>query len=99
MSMPHFGHIFEICADGNLVRELDEINAMNERVASGQGRPGDRQVTVHVIEPPEPVPVDYLYFRNAKQMRPVIQAGREYARRYLDRVKTAAPGPAPVAAE
>ena len=95
----HFGHVFEICAYGNLIRELDEIKAMNARVASGQGNPGERHVTVHMLEPPSPVPVDYLFFRNAKQMRPVIESGREYARRYLDGIAARAPGSTPVAAE
>lgn len=84
----HFGHVFEICANGNLIRELDEIDAMNARVEAGQALPGDRKVKVHIIEPQDPVPVDYLYFKNAKQMRPVIEDGRQYARRYLDGLKT-----------
>ena len=67
----HLGHIFEICAVGNLYRELDEIAAL------------PRPVTVHVIQPETRIPVDYLYFRGKKQMRPVIEAGRERARRYL----------------
>jgi predicted patatin/cPLA2 family phospholipase len=73
----HFGHIFEIAAVGNLKRELDEIDAINER--------GDRHITVHMIRPDQPVPVDYLFFRNKQQMRPVIEAGRRHARAYLER--------------
>lgn len=79
----HFGHVFEICAYGNLLRELDEVAAMNARVKAGTPLPGDRKITVHLLEPPAPVPVDYLYFRNATQMRPVIEAGRDHARSYL----------------
>ena len=79
----HFGHIFEITAVGNLKRELDEIDAMNARVAAGTAHEGDRHITVHLIQPEQPVPVDYLFFRNARQMRPVIEAGREHTRRYL----------------
>lgn len=79
----HFGHIFEICAVGNLKRELDVIEAMNQRVASGNAEEGDRHVTVHIIQPEESLPVDYLFFRNSKQMRPVIEAGRQFGRRYL----------------
>ena len=79
----HFGHVFEICAVGNLKRELDQIEAMNARVAAGTPHPGDRHVTVHLVRPEQPVPVDYLFFRSAKQMRPTIEAGRADARRYL----------------
>jgi predicted patatin/cPLA2 family phospholipase len=84
----HLGHIFEICAVGNLKRELDEVEAMNQRVAAGSTAPGDRPVKVHLLSPEEPVPVDYLFFRNRHQMRPVIASGREAARRYLDKVAT-----------
>jgi predicted patatin/cPLA2 family phospholipase len=79
----HFGHTFEIAAVGNLWRELDEIDAMNQRVASGTPREGDRPITLHLLRPDEPVAVDYMYFRSKQQMRPVIEAGRRYARSYL----------------
>jgi predicted patatin/cPLA2 family phospholipase len=79
----HLGHVFEICGVGNLKRDLDTVDAMNARVASGRTLEGDRHVTVHVLQPEEPVPVDYLFFRNRQQMRPVIETGRRVARRYL----------------
>jgi predicted patatin/cPLA2 family phospholipase len=81
----HFGHIFEICAVGNLKRELDAIEAMNARVAEGRAVDGDRHITVHLIEPRQPIPVDYLFYRRKQQMPPVIQAGREATREYLAR--------------
>jgi predicted patatin/cPLA2 family phospholipase len=79
----HFGHIFETCAIGNLKRELDEIEEVNRRVHEGSARPDQRHVTVHLIRPEEPIPVDYLFFKSKEQMRPVIEAGRAFARRYL----------------
>lgn len=79
----HLGHIFEICASGNLRRELDEIEAMNERVASGKAKEGDRHITVHLVQPEQRLGVDYLFFKSAEQMRPIIEAGGEYARQYL----------------
>lgn len=82
----HLGHVFEICAVGNLKRELDAIEAMNQRVATGRADDGDRHVTVHVIEPEAPLPVGYLWFRNKRQMRRVIEDGRVAARTYLDKV-------------
>lgn len=80
----HFGHIFEICAVGNLHRDLDAIEAMNARVESGTPEPGDRHITVHLLTPEQPVPVDYLWYRNKRQMRPTIESGREDTRRYVD---------------
>jgi predicted patatin/cPLA2 family phospholipase len=79
----HFGHIFETCAVGNLKRELDQIEAINQAVAAGTADASKRQITVHLIRPPAPVPVDYLFFETRGQMRAVIQDGRAYAREYL----------------
>jgi predicted patatin/cPLA2 family phospholipase len=83
----HLGHIFEICAVGNLQRDLDAIEAMNARVAAGDPLPDDRAITVHLVTPSTPLPVDYLFFKSKKQMLPIIQTGREDARRYLETVK------------
>jgi hypothetical protein len=79
----HFGHIFETCAVGNLKRELDEIEKINQQVAANTAEPGRRHVTVHLLRPAEPVPVDYLFFRSKKQMAPTVETGRSDARRYL----------------
>lgn len=79
----HFGHIFETCALGNLRRELDEIEAMNQRVASGNAGPGDRAVKVHLLRPDEPILVDYLFFTRQSQMPPIIESGRAWTRQYL----------------
>jgi predicted patatin/cPLA2 family phospholipase len=80
----HFGHIFEVCAVGNLRRELDEVEAMNDRVATGRAHAGDRHITVHLLTPRKPIKVDYLFFRHKNEMQPVIEAGRDDARQYLD---------------
>jgi hypothetical protein len=79
----HFGHIFEICAVGNLYRDLDEVEEINLSVASGTAPAGKRHITVHLLKPDHRLPVDYLFFTSKKQMAPVIEAGRTQARRYL----------------
>ncbi|MDR0358546.1 MAG: hypothetical protein LBJ87_03655, partial [bacterium] len=79
----HLGHIFEVCAVGNLKRELDAVDAMNDRVAAGRGAPGEKHVAVHLLRPQQRVPVSYLFFRSKKQMRATIELGRRWARRYL----------------
>lgn len=79
----HFGHIFETCALGNLRRELDTIDDINRKVAEGIAEPGKRHIRVHLIKPEERLQVDYLFFVSKKQMRPIIEAGRVFARRYL----------------
>jgi predicted patatin/cPLA2 family phospholipase len=80
----HLGHMFEMCALGNLRRELDQIEAMNLRIARKEPRPGDRPITVHLIQPDAPIPIDYLLFTK-KQMAPVIESGRAWTRRYLEK--------------
>ena len=79
----HFGHIFETCAVGNLKRELDAIEEINRRVLDGSAGGGKRVIKVHMIQPDEHLPVDYLFFTSKKQMRSVIEAGREWTRNYL----------------
>jgi predicted patatin/cPLA2 family phospholipase len=84
----HLGHVFEVCAVGNLKRELDAIDAMNDRVAAGRGAPGEKHVTVHLLRPDHRLPVSYLFFRSKKQMRATIELGRLAARRYLAELET-----------
>lgn len=91
----HLAHAFETCALGNLRRDLDEIEAMNLRVAQGEPRPGDRRVTVHLLQPDEPVPIDYLFYASRRQMRPIIESGRAHARRYLEKHDQLKARPAP----
>lgn len=79
----HLGHIFEICAVGNLKRDLDAIEEVNRKVADGTARPGQRHITVHVLTPEKPMHVNYLFFRNKEQMAPTVETGRADARRYL----------------
>jgi predicted patatin/cPLA2 family phospholipase len=79
----HFGHVFEICAVGNLKRELDAIEKVNGQVKAGTAAPGQRHITVHLIKPAQRLPVDYLFFRTRQQMLPVIESGRVAARTYL----------------
>lgn len=81
----HFGHIFETCAVGNLKRELDHVDEINKAVAAGTAPPDKRHITVHLVRPEEQVPVDYLFFKNKRQMQGIIKAGRAFARTYLTR--------------
>ena len=75
----HLGHAFETCALGALWRHLDEIERINdERRARGEA-----PIVVHLLQPAEPIPIGYLFFRRKSQMPPVIESGRAYARNYL----------------
>lgn len=90
----HLRHMFEMCALGNLRRELDEIEAMNQRIARNEARPGDRPITVHLLQPDEPLPIDYLMYLRRDRMPGVIESGREHTRRYLEKAGFMRPRPA-----
>jgi predicted patatin/cPLA2 family phospholipase len=79
----HLGHIFEVCAVGNLYRDLDDIERVNRDLAAGVAPPERRHITLHVLKPEHRVPVDYLFFTSKRQMAPVIESGRAFTRRYL----------------
>jgi predicted acylesterase/phospholipase RssA len=90
----HLGHMFEACALGNLRRELDQIEAMNQRIARNEPRPGDRPITVHLLAPDEPIAVDYMMWPRRHRMAEVIDSGRRWTRRYLEKNGFLRPSPA-----
>jgi hypothetical protein len=57
-------HMIELSAHGALFEEFDRIAAINERIAAGEAVQGrTRPVTLHVIKPEYPLPLDPdLYF-------------------------------------
>jgi predicted acylesterase/phospholipase RssA len=89
----HIGHVFETCAVGNLKRDLDKVEEINQRVAAGTAEPGQRHITVHLLRPEQPIPVGYLWFRSSRQMAPTVETGRADTRRYLARLGIAAAQP------
>ena len=79
----HLGHVFETCAVGNLKQELDHVEEINGDVEAGTAKAGQRHITIHLVRPAAPLPVDYLFFKSKGDMRGIIQGGRLDARRYL----------------
>jgi predicted patatin/cPLA2 family phospholipase len=74
--------IIEAIADGRFYEELAEIEAINAAVRSGEDTE-HREITVHVIRHPTPVPLDYLLFFSAGDMSRIVDMGVRDARAYL----------------
>lgn len=81
---PYAGYfnIIEAIADGRFYEELREIEAINEAVRAGTDT-DHREITVHVIRHPAPVPLDYLLFFSAGDMSRIVDMGVRDARAYL----------------
>jgi predicted patatin/cPLA2 family phospholipase len=75
--------IIEAIADGRFYEELREIEAINEAVRSGEDTT-HREITVHVIRHPTPVPLDYLLFFSAGDMSRIVDMGVRDTRAYLE---------------
>jgi predicted patatin/cPLA2 family phospholipase len=81
---PYAGYfnIIEAIADGRFNEELREIEAINEAVRAGTDTE-HREIRVHVIRHPTPVPLDYLLFFSAGDMSRIVDMGVRDARAYL----------------
>jgi predicted patatin/cPLA2 family phospholipase len=81
---PYNGYfsIIEAIADGRFYEELREIEAINEAVRAGTDTE-HREIRVHVIRHPTPVPLDYLLFYSAGDMSRIVDMGVRDARAYL----------------
>ena len=75
-------HIIEAIADGRFYEELAEIEAINAAVRAGTDTE-HREIRVHVIRHPTPVPLDYLLFFSAGDMSRIVDMGVRDARAYL----------------
>jgi hypothetical protein len=75
-------NIIEAIADGRFYEELREIEAINEAVRAGTDTE-HREIRVHVIRHPTPVPLDYLLFFSAGDMSRIVDMGVRDARAYL----------------
>ena len=74
--------IIEAIAVGRFYEELAAIEAVNAAVRAGTDTE-HREITVHVIRHPTPVPLDYLLFFSAGDMGRIVDMGVRDARAYL----------------
>jgi predicted acylesterase/phospholipase RssA len=80
-------HMIEMSANGALTEEFDRIREINERIRSGEPAYGHtRPITLHVIRPEYPLPLDPEYFFGKITAAELIDRGYVAARQYLDRM-------------
>jgi len=81
---PYAGYfnIIEAIADGRFYEELRQIEAINGAVRAGTDTE-HREIRVHVIRHPTPVPLDYLLFFSPGDMSRIVDMGVRDARAYL----------------
>lgn len=77
-------HMIEQSANGVLFEELDRIRELNEAIAGGHSPYGQRRaVTVHVVKPRHPIPLDPDFFLGRIDAATLIALGYRDARQYL----------------
>ena len=83
-------HMIEMSANGGLAEEFDRIREINERIRRGErvyGHTGP--ITLHVIRPESPLPLDPDYFFGKITAGELIELGYAAARRYMDHMSSA----------
>ena len=77
-------HMIEVSAAGKLNEELEWINELNQRIAAGDSPYGQTQaITLHVIKPLNPLPLDPDFYLNRIDAATLIDLGYADAKRYL----------------
>ena len=80
-------HMIEMSANGGLTEEFDRIREVNDRIRAGERVYGhSRPITLHVIRPEYPLPLDPDYFFGKISAGELIELGYTAARRYLDQM-------------
>jgi len=83
-------HMIEMSANGNLFKELEQIAALNERIAAGEAVDGRTEpIRVHVIHPEFPLPLDPDYYRGRIDGATLVDRGYRDAIEYLARMNPA----------
>ena len=90
-------HMIELSANGALFEEFERIRELNQRIAAGEAIGGrTRPITLHVIRPNYPLPLDPDYYLGRIDAATLIEMGYQDAHAYLGQ---RAPGGLPFAPE
>ncbi|RKH00618.1 patatin-like phospholipase family protein [Corallococcus carmarthensis] len=77
-------HMIELSANGALFAELEQVRELNARILAGEHVPGHaRPITVHVIKPEHPLPLDPDFYAGHITAATLIDQGYSDAWRYL----------------
>lgn len=76
--------MLEMSANSALIREMQHIRELNERIACGEQPYGHRQpIRLHLIKPKHPLPLDLALYTGAITHDELIEMGRADARDYF----------------
>lgn len=82
--LEQYVHMIEMSANGALFAELEQIHEINERRRAGQAVHGStRPVTVHVVKPAFPLPLDPDFYLGRIDAGTLVAMGYRDARAYL----------------
>jgi hypothetical protein len=77
-------HMIELSANGGLFEEFERIREINQRIAAGERIGGrTRPITLHIIRPEYPLPLDPDYYLGRIDAATLIEMGYQDAHRYL----------------
>jgi predicted acylesterase/phospholipase RssA len=80
--------LLEMSANGALIKELQQIKDINARIANGEQLYGHQQpITLHLIKPAHPLPLDSALYTGAISHNDLIEMGRTDARAYFNSMK------------
>jgi len=80
--------MLEMSANGALIKELQQIKDINARIANGEQLYGHQQpITLHLIKPEHPLPLDSALYTGAISHADLIEMGRTDARAYFNSMK------------
>lgn len=81
-------HMIEMSANGGLSEEFDRIREINARIRTGEPVYGHtRPITLHVIRPEFPLPLDPDYYFGKITASELVELGYTAARRYLEQMQ------------
>ncbi|MBZ4374051.1 patatin-like phospholipase family protein [Corallococcus sp. AS-1-6] len=77
-------HMIELSANGALFAQLEQVRELNARILAGERVPGHaRPITVHLIKPEHPLPLDPDFYAGHITAATLIDQGYSDACRYL----------------
>lgn len=80
--------MLEMSANGALQKELQQIKEINSRIAKGEQVYGhDQPITLHLIKPEHPLPLDSALYLGEVSHAKLIEMGRSDARAYFNNIQ------------
>ncbi len=80
--------MLEMSANGALIKEIEQIREINQRIAAGELVYGHQEpIRLHLIKPAHPLPLDSALYTGQVTHARLIEMGREDARNYFNNMQ------------